>query len=172
MELLPLFTLSFVCLEISLWSHSQFFGSFFSFRNILSTCEMSSFAHYSKFLHLWAVEAEFVEKPGSTYLDSLRRRIPYAYLLRHYAYTHTSSSSYLSDIILRLRLLQQHTRCIIHVIHIAGTGMKAAGLDGLSRGDLLDGMMRSSTNPWQLVPLSQPANQRMPGRLLSWVNLW
>jgi hypothetical protein len=62
-----------------------------------------------------------------------------------------SSSEKLSDIILRLRILQQRSGCIIHVIHIAGTCMKAAGIDGLSRGDLLEGMMQSTTDPWRFI---------------------
>jgi hypothetical protein len=81
-----------------------------------------------------------------------------------------SSSEKLSDIILRLRTLQQRTGCLLHVIHIAGTRMKAAGIDGLSRGDLVEGMMKAATDPWRFVPLSQSANHRMPRLLLSWVN--
>jgi hypothetical protein len=83
-----------------------------------------------------------------------------------------SSSEKLSDIILCLRVVQRNTGCIIHVIHIAGTRMKAAGIDGLSRGDLLEGMMQSTTDPWRFVPLSQSANERMPKILHKWVNSW
>jgi hypothetical protein len=83
-----------------------------------------------------------------------------------------SSSEKLSDIILRLRILQRRSGCIIHVIHIAGTRMKAAGIDGLSRGDLLEGMMQSTTDPWRFVPLAQSANERMPLLLHNWVKSW
>ena len=37
--------------------------------------------------------------------------------------------------------LQREGGLILHVIHIAGTRIKNRGVDGLSRGDLLDGMM-------------------------------
>ena len=83
-----------------------------------------------------------------------------------------SSSEKLSDIILRLRLVQQRAGCLVHVIHIAGTRMKAAGIDGLSRGDLLEGMMQSTTDPWRFIPLAQSANERMPQVLHGWINSW
>jgi hypothetical protein len=50
-----------------------------------------------------------------------------------------SSSQKLNDIILRLRVLQRSTACILHVVHVAGTRMKKSGIDGLSRGDLMEG---------------------------------
>ncbi|KAL7519144.1 hypothetical protein ACHAWX_003937 [Stephanocyclus meneghinianus] len=57
------------------------------------------------------------------------------------------SSQKLNDIILRLRLVQMQTSCILHVIHVAGTRMKEAGIDGLSPGDFLEGMMTQASNP-------------------------
>ena len=83
-----------------------------------------------------------------------------------------STSEKLTDIILRLRQLQQRTGVLMHVIHVAGTRMKVAGIDGLSRGDLLEGMMKSGTAPWGFLPLSQSADERMRGAVSSWVQSW
>jgi hypothetical protein len=65
-----------------------------------------------------------------------------------------STSEKLTDIILRLRQLQQRAGVQMHVIHIAGTRMKVVGIDGLSRGNLLEGMMKSGTALWSFLPLS------------------
>eukprot|EP00956_Cyclotella_meneghiniana_P007532 scaffold10178_cov23-Cyclotella_meneghiniana.AAC.4 len=83
-----------------------------------------------------------------------------------------STSERLSDVILRLRLLQRRTGTIVHVIHVAGTRMKSAGIDGLSRGDLLEGMMRATSHPLSFLPLSQSAEDRMPGKVKAWVDSW
>ena len=83
-----------------------------------------------------------------------------------------STAEKLSDIILRLRLLQRRTGTIIHVIHVAGTRMKWAGIDGLSRGDLLEGMMRAHSHPLSFLPLSLSAEDRMPGLVKAWVDSW
>jgi hypothetical protein len=56
-----------------------------------------------------------------------------------------STSPVLTNIILRLRILQLRHSVILHVIHIAGTRMKAAGIDGLSWGNMLEGMMVRGT---------------------------
>ena len=83
-----------------------------------------------------------------------------------------SKSKKLNDIILRLRRVERQSSCILHVIHIAGTRMKAAGVDGLSRGDLMEGMMRSGSDPMQYVPLNEDADTRSGGAVCSWVNSW
>ena len=51
------------------------------------------------------------------------------------------ASKKLSNIILRLYLAQRNGRLRLHVIHVAGTRMKALGVDGLSRGDYLEGFL-------------------------------
>jgi hypothetical protein len=63
-----------------------------------------------------------------------------------------SLSRKLNDIFLRLRLVQMQSSCIIHVIHIAGTRMKEAGIDGLSQGDFFKGMVTQASNPLSFVP--------------------
>jgi hypothetical protein len=85
-----------------------------------------------------------------------------------------STSKKLTGIILQLRKLQQRTGSVIHVIHIAGTWMKECGIDGLLRGDLLEGMMKSGADPMVFLPLAQSADDRMGGQIQvqDWVNTW
>ena len=65
----------------------------------------------------------------------------------------------LDGLVLRLRKVERERGCIIHVIHIAGTRMKESGIDGLSRGDLLEGMM-AGKDPLSFLPLDEGAGQR------------
>ena len=84
-----------------------------------------------------------------------------------------STSVKLCDIILRLRQAQRKSGAVVHVVHVAGTRMKEAGIDGLSRGDLLEGMMRADGDPWEFLPLSQGAGERAPGFVVKeWVDSW
>ena len=82
-----------------------------------------------------------------------------------------SSSKKLNDIILRLRMLEMKTGSILHVIHIAGTRMKEAGIDGLSRGDLLEGMMKGA-HPLEFIPLDEDAAERAGPSLENWISSW
>ncbi|KAL7468881.1 hypothetical protein ACHAXS_009127 [Conticribra weissflogii] len=82
-----------------------------------------------------------------------------------------SNSPKLNAIIFRLRRLEKETGCTMHVVHVAGTRMKSAGIDGLSRGDLLEGMM-SGEHPLTYVPLNEDANTRSGGRVKEWVESW
>ena len=72
----------------------------------------------------------------------------------------------LSAIILRLYQAIQDGDLILHVIYVAGTQMKAWGVDGLSRGDLLllEGMM-AGQDPLLFIPLLEGANERCKGRV-------
>ena len=88
-----------------------------------------------------------------------------------YFYRGYSSSKKLNDLILRLRLIEMKTGCIIHVIHVAGTRMKASGIDGLSWGDLLEGMM-AGRNPLEFIPLNEGAAERVGPRLEKWIESW
>ena len=82
-----------------------------------------------------------------------------------------SKSKKLNDIIFRLRMLEKETCCILHVIHIAGTRMKRAGIDGLSRGDFLEGMV-AGKNPLDYIPLNEGAGARSNGKIEAWVKTW
>ncbi|KAL7527171.1 hypothetical protein ACHAXR_001836 [Thalassiosira sp. AJA248-18] len=83
-----------------------------------------------------------------------------------------SQDKKLSDIIFRLHKATRDGGLILHVIHVAGTRMKSWGVDGLSRGDLLDGMM-DGQDPLSFISLAEEgANERSGGHVKEWVNSW
>ena len=86
-------------------------------------------------------------------------------------YKGTSSSKKLFDLTLRLRKAQTMGKLILHVIHIAGTRMKEAGIDGMSRGDMLEGMM-AGIDPLSFLPLGLDANEISKGKVEEWVRSW
>ena len=53
----------------------------------------------------------------------------------------SSSSLSLFELVLRLRKLEMMGKIFLHLIWVAGTRMIQQGTDGLSRGDLLNGVM-------------------------------
>mmetsp|Transcript_25774 Transcript_25774/g.61250 ORF Transcript_25774/g.61250 Transcript_25774/m.61250 type:complete len:573 (+) Transcript_25774:1839-3557(+) len=82
-----------------------------------------------------------------------------------------SVSEELSDLAFRLRRAEREAGCIIHVIHISGTRMKESGIDGLSRGDMFEGIMKGES-PLRFIPLDTGAVARSRGRVHDWVNSW
>jgi len=82
----------------------------------------------------------------------------------------TSSSKLLFALILRLRKLEMHCQLKLHVIHVAGTRMISSGIDGLSRGDIGEGIM-GGEEILSFVPLSQSAIHRSE-KLFSWIQSW
>jgi len=82
----------------------------------------------------------------------------------------TSSSPKLLKIIIRLRRLEMHSKCKINFIHVAGSRMIAQGTDGLSRGDLGEGVMKGSSM-LSFVPLHLSAIHRS-AHLLTWARTW
>ena len=64
----------------------------------------------------------------------------------------TSKSPLLFEIVLRLHQVQMRGEMILHAIHITGTRMIEAGIDGIYRGDNLGGIVRG-LNHLQSVPL-------------------
>ena len=60
---------------------------------------------------------------------------------------------------------------ILHVIHISGKRMKASGVDGLSRGDLTEGMM-AGKDPLSYIPFHKGADERSGGKVSEWVHSW
>ena len=74
-------------------------------------------------------------------------------------YKGTSSSKKLFDLILKLRLLEMDAGMRIHIIHIAGSRMICQGTDGLSRGDVNEGVMQGMSM-LNFVPLSQSCLER------------
>ena len=57
----------------------------------------------------------------------------------------SSSSPHLFDLVVRLFMLNMTHKCKLQFIHVAGTRMIAQGTDGLSRGNLLEGVMRGQS---------------------------
>ena len=57
------------------------------------------------------------------------------------------------------------------MIHIAGTCMKRAGIDGLSQGDFLEGMV-AGKNPLDYIPHNEGAGARSKGKIEAWVQSW
>lgn len=82
-----------------------------------------------------------------------------------------SSSEKLSDIILRLRILERDHSLVLHVIHVSGKRMKDSGVDALSRGDNSEGIMKGE-DPLKFVPLNLGADERSGGAVETWVQSW
>ena len=82
----------------------------------------------------------------------------------------TSSSKLLFEQILKLHDIEMKCSCKIHFIHVSGTRMIAQGTDGLSRGDLNEGVM-SGREFKAFIPLHRGALERSP-LLLNWLTSW
>ena len=80
----------------------------------------------------------------------------------HAFYKGHSSSPKLNDIVFRLHKVARDTGAVIQVVHVAGTRLKAAGIDGLS--DFLEGIMKGKS-PLEYLPLNEGANERSGGRV-------
>jgi hypothetical protein len=79
----------------------------------------------------------------------------------------TSTNRELYAMVLMLRKLEMEGKLFLNIIWIAGTRMIEQGTDGLSRGDLSNGVMIG--HPMlQYVPLNKSATTRQPN-LLSWL---
>ena len=85
-------------------------------------------------------------------------------------YKGTSSSKPLFEIVLRLRKLEFAAGVKIHFIHVAGSRMIEQGTDGLSRGDLGEGVMKGA-KMLEFVPLHLTAFDRSE-RLKHWLVEW
>jgi len=82
-----------------------------------------------------------------------------------------STSEELSDIVFRLHKAEREGGFILHVLHISGKRMKASGVDGLSRGDLTEGMM-AGEDPLSFIPLNRGADDLSGGLASAWVRSW
>jgi hypothetical protein len=85
-------------------------------------------------------------------------------------YRGASSNPRLFELVLRLRQLELPHSLQLHIVHVAGQRMIAQGTDGLSRGDLLDGIMRGQLF-LHFVPLHLGAAERYPG-VVEWCKSW
>jgi hypothetical protein len=86
-------------------------------------------------------------------------------------YKGTSSSKLLHELVHRLRRLELEEGCIIHLIHVAGTRMIEQGTDGLSRGNLGEGVMKGAPIT-SFIPLHLTALERKKDDLFEWISNW
>ena len=78
----------------------------------------------------------------------------------------------LLELVFRVHKAEQDGGFILHAIHILGRQMKASGVDGLSRGDLTEGMM-SRQDPLSFIPFHLVgADERSNGQAGAWVQSW
>ena len=82
-----------------------------------------------------------------------------------------STNKYLFELVYRLHMLQVDFGIHLHVVHIAGTRMITAGVDGLSRGCVTEGVMMGSGGLLPYVPLHLSVLSRSPD-LQTWINWW
>jgi len=85
-------------------------------------------------------------------------------------YKGTSSNPRLFALLVRLKQLELEHAFTIQLIHVAGWRMQAQGTDGLSRGDLLSGVMQGQ-DLLSFIPLHLAAPQRSVG-VIRWVSEW
>ena len=82
----------------------------------------------------------------------------------------SSASPKLYDLVVRLYRLEMKYLCKIEMIHVAGTRMIEQGTDGLSRGDMYEGVMAGDSMLTH-VPLHLSALERSP-KLDKWIASW
>lgn len=85
-------------------------------------------------------------------------------------YKANSSGPALLDFVRRLHVAVMQGNLILHVIRIAGTRMNECGIDGLSRGDILEGMM-AGVDPLLFTSLASGPLDRVP-QLENWIQSW
>ena len=86
------------------------------------------------------------------------------------AFKGNSSAELLFELVLRLHNLEMKFMCKINIIHVAGTRMIEQGTDGLSRGDMLEGVCRGDKMTSH-IPLADTALERS-SPLLDWIKSW
>ena len=85
-------------------------------------------------------------------------------------YKGNTPSRRLFHLVLCLRQLEMAQGLLLQVIHAAGTRMIAQGTDGLSRGDMCEGVMMGQSM-LAYIPLHLNALERQPA-ILIWVRDW
>ena len=82
----------------------------------------------------------------------------------------SNRSKELDALILKLWKIQMKGSLLIHFFHIAGTRMIESGIDGLSRGDKSEGIMKG-IDILSFVPLHLSPRDRSP-LVKDWINSW
>ena len=85
-------------------------------------------------------------------------------------YKGNSSSKLLFDLVLRFTILQSNCKMKFHIIHVAGTRMIQQGSDGLSRGNMLEGVMKGD-DILSHVPIHKSALNEQDN-LEEWIRAW
>jgi hypothetical protein len=81
-----------------------------------------------------------------------------------------SSSQKLFDLVLRIRCLEMDCSARVIVLHVLGELMKAQGTDGVSRGQMKEGVS-AGLDMMSFIPFHQTAIQRSPG-VKDWISSW
>ena len=76
----------------------------------------------------------------------------------------------LFDLVVRIHCLSMRFKCNARFIRVAGTRIISQGKDGLSRGDIYEGIMKGETMPY-FIPLEQLSLARSPA-LSKWIKGW
>ena len=82
----------------------------------------------------------------------------------------SSTSPLLYDLVTRLYKLTSMFLCSLNIVHVAGTRMISQGTDGLSRGDMLEGVLKGR-DMLSFVPLHLSPIQRDES-LKKWISSW
>ena len=87
-------------------------------------------------------------------------------------YKGSSKSRLLHEMVGKMRAFELSEGCKIIVVHISGKRMQCQGVDGLSRGNMLEGIMQNN-DVLRYIPLHISALNRMGGeKLLTWIKSW
>ena len=82
----------------------------------------------------------------------------------------SSKSEHLFNLVLRVRKLEMTRQCKIHLCHVAGERMISQSTDGLSRGNLVEGVMKGDAIS-SFVPIHQCGLSRS-SQLKPWLLSW
>jgi hypothetical protein len=85
-------------------------------------------------------------------------------------YKGNSSSQKLFDLVLRMKSLEMEKGCRVVVSHVSGERMKAQGTDGVSRGQLKEGVP-SGASMLSFIPTDRDPLDRSP-KLREWLSSW
>lgn len=85
-------------------------------------------------------------------------------------YKGSSSSRILHDLVTRLRMLEMNCGIKLFLCHVSGTRMIEQGSDGLSRGNMEEGVM-TGQKMLSFIPIHQSALERCAS-LLPWIRSW
>jgi hypothetical protein len=130
--------------------------------------EESELSNYREFENV--VEAVSHEASSGSLKDSILFLFTDNSTVESALYKGNSNSRKLFELVVCFRTLQMQHGLKIVVSHIAGKRMVAQGTDGVSRGNLQEGVA-GGADMMLFVPLHLNASQRWPP-IVSWINSW